>query len=196
MINKLSHQAIQKLYQTYPDLFPEEKKDYMRYGLEIIIGEFVKLILLMFFFFITGLFKPFLHTLLIFWCLRFWGGGYHYKTFKGCLFVTTIYFFIIIMFSKVYSLHIYSISTNYINITLLMIVGIFLAPIFSKHQLISQKMYYLRKMLHTFTMLFLAFLTSTNVAVLEPSILIFSLLGYNLQLILGGVKNGHQKKFI
>lgn len=63
----------------------EEDTDYLRYGLEIIIGGLVKIIVLFFAAYLLGVFEPMVWVFGTFAFFRSLTGGHHYSTYGRCL---------------------------------------------------------------------------------------------------------------
>lgn len=66
----------------------------INYALETILNEILKGIILIILFIILGKLNYFLFSLLILISIRTFSGGFHSKTFLGCLLLTTLYFII------------------------------------------------------------------------------------------------------
>lgn len=91
MIEKLCDFILKRVKKEMPEV-DDERAEVIKYGLEMIIGEFPKIILLFVIGFLLGLGKL---TLIVFFTIlpyRTFSGGFHLKTHIGCIIGSTLFF--------------------------------------------------------------------------------------------------------
>ena len=93
---------ITKYFKDNNSLLTEQDLLKINYSLQVIIGDIVKLIIIFCLFFLLNELPIFALSLIILITTRPLLGGIHCKTFNKCLFVSIIYFFIILLYSKCY----------------------------------------------------------------------------------------------
>ncbi|OIJ20805.1 hypothetical protein BKP45_08400 [Anaerobacillus alkalidiazotrophicus] len=84
MISIISQRLAEKLYDLVEN---KHEVDYLRYGIEIILSGFIKLIVLLITALVLGLLQPMITVLFTFVLFRTLTGGYHYSTYGRCLVV-------------------------------------------------------------------------------------------------------------
>ncbi|WPC40131.1 accessory gene regulator B family protein [Clostridium sp. JS66] len=122
-MNKFINCLVQKISETNPEFSDLELKK-MEYGLVCIFSEITKIIPYFIIFYFFSLEKYYIVTIIFFCPVRIFSGGYHAKTYWGCLFITFVIFALIIIISK------YS-AFNIIILILLLIISFILICIFS-----------------------------------------------------------------
>ena len=91
MIDKITNSLTNKIRKEMPDI-DEERAEIINYGLQIILGEVPKVILMLVIAYLLGVFQLSLITFLIVLPYRTFSGGFHLRTHIGCI-VTTCTFY-------------------------------------------------------------------------------------------------------
>ena len=91
MIDKITNSLTNKIRKEMPDI-DEERAEIINYGLQIILGEVPKVILMLVIAYLLGVFRLSLITFLIVLPYRTFSGGFHLRTHIGCI-VTTCTFY-------------------------------------------------------------------------------------------------------
>lgn len=99
MIDKICTFLTNKIRKEMPDV-DDEKAEVIYYGLQNIVGEFPKIIIMLIVAYILGIFKYALFTFIALFPYKGASGGVHLKTHIGCLIFTTIFYCIIPFVSK------------------------------------------------------------------------------------------------
>ena len=95
MIDKICTFLTNKIRQEMPEI-DDEKAEVINYGLQNIIGEFPKIIIMLIVAYILGIFPLALLTFIVLLPYRGASGGIHLKTHLGCIFFTTLFYFLIV----------------------------------------------------------------------------------------------------
>ena len=107
MVDKICDKLMHQVRAKMPEV-DEERAEVIRYGFELLIGEFPKLIFMFVLAFVLGKIKYFLISVAIICSYRIFSGGVHLKTHLGCFVTTTalylgnVYLSEFIMISNVY----------------------------------------------------------------------------------------------
>lgn len=99
MIDKICTFLTKKIQKEMPDI-DEEKAEVINYGLQNIIGEIPKIILLFIIAWILGAFKEVLFMFIVLSPYRGASGGFHLKTHIGCIIGTNIFYCGVAFLSK------------------------------------------------------------------------------------------------
>ena len=99
MIDKICTFLTKKIQKEMPDI-DEEKAEVINYGLQNIIGEIPKIILLFIIAWILGVFKEVLFMFIVLSPYRGASGGFHLKTHIGCIIGTNIFYCGVAFLSK------------------------------------------------------------------------------------------------
>lgn len=91
LIDKITNSLTNKIRKEMPDI-DEERAEIINYGLQIILGEVPKVILMLVIAYLLGVFRLSLITFLIVLPYRTFSGGFHLRTHIGCI-VTTCTFY-------------------------------------------------------------------------------------------------------
>lgn len=91
LIDKITNSLTNKIRKEMPDI-DEERAEIINYGLQIILGEVPKVILMLVIAYLLGVFQLSLITFLIVLPYRTFSGGFHLRTHIGCI-VTTCTFY-------------------------------------------------------------------------------------------------------
>lgn len=91
MIDKICIFLTNKIRKEMPEI-DDEKAEVINYGLQNIIGEIPKVIIMLIIAYILGIFKLALFTFLALYLYRGASGGFHLKTHLGCIIGTTIFY--------------------------------------------------------------------------------------------------------
>ena len=127
MIDKICEFLTNKIRKEMPEI-DDERAEVINYGLQNIVGEFPKVILMLVVAFILGIFNWALFTFIIFIPYRGASGGFHAKTHIGCILGTIFFYCGIPLISK------YFVLTNivkYILIGLMWIFGIIMIRLYA-----------------------------------------------------------------
>ena len=89
MIEKICNNLTKKIRKEMPDI-GDERAEIINYGLQLVIGEIPKIILLILISWALGVLKLTLLALVLILPYRTVSGGVHLKTHIGCIIATTI----------------------------------------------------------------------------------------------------------
>lgn len=89
MVDKICDMLMQRVELKMPEV-DEERAEIIRYGFELMIGEFPKIVLMFIIAILLGKIKYFLISIAIICPYRIYSGGVHLKTHIGCFFATTL----------------------------------------------------------------------------------------------------------
>lgn len=89
MIDKICLFLLNKIKKEMPDV-DEERSEVILYGLQILIGELPKVIIVLAVGYLLGIFKLTILTILMMMPYRTFSGGFHLHTHIGCIIATTI----------------------------------------------------------------------------------------------------------
>lgn len=120
MIDNICTFLTNKIRKELPEV-DDEKAEVIFYGLQNILGEVPKTILLFVMAYILGILKETLLVFIMIMPYRSVSGGFHLKTHLGCIIGTSLYYFGIVYLSKYV---IFSQIVKYIVILLVWIFGI------------------------------------------------------------------------
>ncbi len=96
-----------KLIQRYHLNYNKEQEQFIRYGLEAIYLSLIKLIPILFFAFVLGLFKESILFLVFYTLLRFFGFGLHSNNGYICFISSAIVFLLLPYLSKIIEINLY-----------------------------------------------------------------------------------------
>ena len=99
MIDKICTFLTKRIQKEMPDI-DEERAEVINYGLQNIIGEIPKIILLFIIAWFLGVFKEVLFMFIVLSPYRGASGGFHLKTHIGCIVGTTIFYCGVAFLSK------------------------------------------------------------------------------------------------
>lgn len=103
MIEKICTFLTNKIRKEIPDV-DDERAEVINYGLQNIIGEIPKIILVFIIAYILGIFKWTLFTFIILFVYKGASGGVHLKTHLGCIIFTTAFYCLIPYVSQYFEL--------------------------------------------------------------------------------------------
>ena len=127
MIQKLSQSLTNKIRKTMPEI-DDERAEIIDYGLQILIGEIPKLIIMLLIAYVLGVFKLTFITFLILLPYRTFSGGLHLKTHIGCIVSSTTFYCGTAYLSKMLIL---DDMVKYLLIFLVAIFGIFMIKLYA-----------------------------------------------------------------
>ena len=122
MIDKITQSLTNRIRKEMPDV-DDERAEVINYGLQILLGEFPKIFVMLAVAYLLGVFKLTLITFFILMPYRTFSGGFHLKTHLGCIITTCAFYCGTALLAK------YIVLNNiakYIIITLLGIFGVFM----------------------------------------------------------------------
>ena len=91
MIDSICTFLTNRIRKEMPEV-DDERAEVIHYGLENIVGEFPKIILLLIIAFLLGMFKEVLFMFIVLMPYRGASGGFHLKSHLGCIIGTTIFY--------------------------------------------------------------------------------------------------------
>ena len=103
MLDKICTFLTNKIRKEMPEV-DDERAEVINYGLQNIIGEFPKIILVFIIAYILGIFKWTLFTFIILFVYKGASGGIHLKTHLGCILFTTAFYCLIPFVSQYFEL--------------------------------------------------------------------------------------------
>ena len=103
MIDKICTFLTNRIRKEMPDV-DDERAEVINYGLQNIVGEIPKVILVFIIAYILGIFKWTLFTFVVLFVYKGASGGIHLKTHLGCILVTTAFYCLIPFVSKYFEL--------------------------------------------------------------------------------------------
>lgn len=127
MIDKITQSLTNRIRKEMPDV-DDERAEVINYGLQILLGEFPKIFVMLAIAYLLGVLKLTLITFLIIMPYRIFSGGFHLKTHLGCIITTCAFYCGTALLAK------YIVLNNiakYIIITLLGIFGIFMIKLYA-----------------------------------------------------------------
>ena len=127
MIDKISQSLTNRIRKEMPDV-DDERAEVINYGLQILLGEFPKIFVMLAVAYLLGVFKLTLITFFILMPYRTFSGGFHLKTHLGCIITTCAFYCGTALLAK------YIVLNNiakYIIITLLGIFGVFMIKLYA-----------------------------------------------------------------
>lgn len=127
MIDKITQTLTNRIRKEMPDV-DDERAEVINYGLQILLGEFPKIFVMLAIAYLLGVLKLTLITFLIIMPYRIFSGGFHLKTHLGCIITTCAFYCGTALLAK------YIVLNNiakYIIITLLGIFGIFMIKLYA-----------------------------------------------------------------
>ena len=99
MIDKICSFLTEKIQKEMPEI-DNEKAEVINYGIQLIIGEIPKGIILLICAYFLGVFKETLLMILVLSPYRAFSGGFHLKTHLGCIVSTNLYYCGVALISK------------------------------------------------------------------------------------------------
>lgn len=127
MIDKICIFLTNQIRKEMPEI-DDEKAEVINYGLQNIVGEFPKIIIMLIIAYMLGIFHLALFTFIALYPYRGASGGLHLKTHIGCIIATTI-FYCAIPFMAQYIFM--SQSIKYILVTLVWIFGMIMIKLYA-----------------------------------------------------------------
>ena len=127
MLNKICSFLTDRIKREMPDI-DEEKAEVINYGLQNIIGEFPKIILVFIIAYIMGVFKWTVFTFFSLFIYKGASGGIHLKTHLGCILFTTAFYCLIPVISNYFEL---IGTTKYIVILSIWIFGLIMIKLYA-----------------------------------------------------------------
>ena len=127
MLNKICSFLTDRIKREMPDI-DEEKAEVINYGLQNIIGEFPKIILVFIIAYIMGVFKWTVFTFFSLFIYKGASGGIHLKTHLGCILLTTAFYCLIPVISNYFEL---IGTTKYIVILSIWIFGLIMIKLYA-----------------------------------------------------------------
>ena len=127
MLEKICTFLTNKIRKEMPEV-DDERAEVINYGLQNIIGEFPKIILVFIIAYILGIFKWTLFTFIALFIYRGASGGVHLKTHIGCILLTTAFYCLIPFVSQYFEL---VGSAKYITILIIWIFGIVMIKLYA-----------------------------------------------------------------
>lgn len=127
MIDKITQSLTNRIRKEMPDV-DDERAEVINYGLQILLGEFPKIFVMLAVAYLLGVFKLTLITFFILMPYRTFSGGFHLKTHLGCIITTCAFYCGTALLAK------YIVLNNiakYIIITLLGIFGVFMIKLYA-----------------------------------------------------------------
>lgn len=91
MIDKICDKLMQRIRGKMPEV-DDERAEVIQYGLELLIGEVPKTLIILLIAWILGVFKYTLISFLIILPYRLFSGGLHLKTHIGCIIGTSVFY--------------------------------------------------------------------------------------------------------
>ena len=127
MIDKITQSLTNKIRKEMPDV-DDERAEVINYGLQILLGEVPKTLIMLAIAYLLGVFKLSLITFLILLPYRGASGGFHLKTHIGCIISTCTFYCGTALLAKYIVL---SNIAKYILIILLAIFGIIMIKLYA-----------------------------------------------------------------
>lgn len=128
MIEKICSKITKKIQNKMSDV-DSERAEVINYGLQLIIGEIPKTIIIIGIAWLLGVLKLTLITILVIMPYRIFSGGVHLKTHLGCIIVTTLFYTGTAIISK--SLIIEPMYIKYILISVIWIFSIIMIKLYA-----------------------------------------------------------------
>ncbi len=122
MIEKICTFLTKKIREENPEM-TDEKAEVIYFGLQNIVGEIPKILLMLVIAFILGIFELALFTFLVMYVYKGASGGLHLKSHIGCIILTTAFYCIIPFVSERI---IIAQNLKYIIVSISWIIGMFL----------------------------------------------------------------------
>ena len=127
MLEKICTFLTNRIRKEMPDV-DDERAEVINYGLQNIVGEIPKVIIVFIIAYILGIFKWTLFTFVVLFIYKGASGGIHLKTHLGCILVTTAFYCLIPFVSQYFEL----ISTvKYITILFVWIFGMIMIKLYA-----------------------------------------------------------------
>ncbi len=127
MLDKICTFLTNKIRKEMPEV-DDERAEVINYGLQNIIGEFPKIILVFIIAYILGIFKWTLFTFIALFVYKGASGGVHLKTHLGCILLTTAFYCLIPFASQYFEL---VGLIKYITILVLWIFGMWMIKLYA-----------------------------------------------------------------
>ena len=103
MVQKICEYLIKQMRKSMPEI-DDEKAEIIKYGMELIIGEIPKIVILFGVAYLLGIGNLVVFTYLVLMPYRAASGGFHLKTHIGCILGTSAFYYGIVYLSKVIEL--------------------------------------------------------------------------------------------
>lgn len=127
MLDKICTFLTNKIRKEMPEV-DDERAEVINYGLQNIIGEFPKIIIVFIIAYILGIFKWTLFTFIALFVYKGASGGVHLKTHLGCILLTTAFYCLIPFASQYFEL---VGLIKYITILVLWIFGMWMIKLYA-----------------------------------------------------------------
>lgn len=127
MLDKICTFLTDKIKKKIPEI-DEERAEVINYGLQNIIGEFPKIILVFIIAYLMGVFEWTVFTFFALFIYKGASGGIHLKTHLGCILLTTAFYCLIPLFSSYFEL---IGTTKYIVILSIWIFGLIMIKLYA-----------------------------------------------------------------
>lgn len=127
MIEKICTFLTNRIRKEMPDV-DDERAEVINYGLQNIIGEFPKIILVFIIAYILGIFKWTLFTFIVLSIYKGASGGIHLKTHLDCILLTTAFYCLIPYISQYFEL---MGITKYITILFVWVFGMIMIKMYA-----------------------------------------------------------------
>lgn len=100
MLDKITEALTNKIRNEMPEI-DDERAEIIKYGLQIFLGEFPKLFIMLGIAYILGILKLTLITFFILLPYRTFSGGFHLKTHIGCIISTCLFYCGVTILAKI-----------------------------------------------------------------------------------------------
>lgn len=127
MLDKICTFLTNRIRKEMPEV-DDERAEVINYGLQNIIGEFPKIILVFIIAYVLGIFKWTLFTFIALFIYKGASGGVHLKTHLGCILLTTAFYCLIPLASQYFEL---VGITKYITILVVWIFGMIMIKLYA-----------------------------------------------------------------
>ena len=128
MIEKLCNRLTKKIQNKMPEI-DDERAEVINYGLQIVIGEIPKIIIILAIAYILGVLKLSILALLFVMPYKMFSGGVHLKTHIGCIIATSLFYVGNAFLSK--NIVIEPLYIKYILIALVWIFSMFMIKLYA-----------------------------------------------------------------
>ncbi|MDK2868002.1 MAG: accessory regulator [Clostridiales bacterium] len=166
------------------------KRDHIRYAIETLIGELTKLIILSLFFILIKKGSSFAFAFISFSTIRLWSGGIHFKTYFGCLAGT------LALYSAIIWLPVSLISVKLIVMAVAVIVSAIFVPLPDAKRPVTNKRKQLIAKLITIVTIAIWYYVVNRFMQSSLNLFLAVTLIFTLQLFIGGILHGKQKKYV
>jgi len=128
MVDKICGFLVEKMKKEMPDI-DDERAEIINYGLQIMIGEIPKFLIMMAISYLIGVFELSIIAFLIILPYRMFSGGFHLKTHIGCIIGTSLMYSGTALIAK--NVLIESILIKYLSIILIWIFGMVMIKLYA-----------------------------------------------------------------